>query len=77
MGTLRYAISAGEEAERRGLVWCCVPPGELHRTGLSLARKAAARSPKLVRRTKKSLRDSLTLSDAEAAALEPAAQDGR
>jgi enoyl-CoA hydratase len=68
-------LLTGEEAEHRGLAWRCVPPGELDRTALSLARRAAARSPELVRRTKRSLRDSLTRSDAEAVALELAAQE--
>lgn len=68
-------LLTGEEAERRGLVWRCVAEGELDRTALSLARKAAARSPELVRRTKRSLRDSLVLSEDEAVALELRAQE--
>jgi enoyl-CoA hydratase len=68
-------LLTGEEAERRGLAWRCVPPDELDRTALDLARRAAARSPELVRRTKQSLRESLTVPVAEAAALELAAQE--
>jgi enoyl-CoA hydratase len=65
----------GEEAERHGLAWRCVPPDELDRTALKLARKAAARAPELVRRTKQSLRESLGVSVAESVALELAAQE--
>jgi enoyl-CoA hydratase len=68
-------LLTGEEAERRGLVWRCVPQAELDAAALSLARKAAARSPELVRRTKQSLRESLRVPDAEAVALELAAQE--
>lgn len=68
-------VLTGEEAERRGLAWRCVPQAELDATALKLARKAAARSPELVRRTKQSLRESLEVPVAEAAALELAAQE--
>jgi enoyl-CoA hydratase len=68
-------VLTGPEAERRGLIWRCVPQAELESTALGLARKAAARSPELVRRTKQSLRESLGLSSAQAAALELAAQE--
>ena len=68
-------LLTGDEAERRGLAWRCVQKDELDRVALTLARKAAARSPELVRRTKRSLRESLTLSGTEAAALELAAQE--
>jgi enoyl-CoA hydratase len=68
-------LLTGEEAERHGLAWRCVPADELDRTALKLARRAAARSPELVRRTKESLQESLGVSVAEAAALELAAQE--
>jgi enoyl-CoA hydratase len=68
-------LLTGEEAELRGLAWRCVPGDELDGVALSLARKAADRPPELVRRTKRSLRDSLTLSAAEAVSLELAAQE--
>ena len=69
-------VLTGEEAVLHGLAWRCVPEDELSETALSLARKAAARSPKLVRRTKESLRTSLALTDPdEAFALELRAQE--
>jgi enoyl-CoA hydratase len=68
-------LLTGDEAERRGLAWRCVPEAELDAAALNLARKAAARSPELVRRTKQSLRESLRVSVAEAAALELTAQE--
>jgi enoyl-CoA hydratase len=68
-------LLTGEEAERHGLAWRCVPQAELDAAALRLARKAAARSPELVRRTKQSLRESLRLSADEAATLELAAQE--
>jgi enoyl-CoA hydratase len=68
-------LLTGEEAERHGLAWRCVPDSELDLAALSLARKAAARPAELVRRTKESLRESLRVSVTEAVALELAAQE--
>jgi enoyl-CoA hydratase len=68
-------VLTGAEAERHGLAWRCVAEAELESTALGLARRAAARSPELVRRTKQSLRESLGLSCAQAAELELAAQE--
>ncbi len=66
----------GEEAVRHGLAWRCVPEPELLPTASRLARRAADRSPELVRRTKQSLRRSVALTDPAAAAdVELAAQD--
>ena len=46
----------GAEAVTHGLAWRCVPDGEVTETAMRLARRAAARSPELVRRTKETLR---------------------
>lgn len=46
----------GAEAVTAGLAWRCVPDGSVLETALSLARRAASRSPELVRRTKATLR---------------------
>jgi enoyl-CoA hydratase len=68
-------LLTGEEAEHHGLAWRCVPDAELDAAALGLARRAAGRSPELVRRAKESLRQSLRVSVTEAAALELAAQE--
>lgn len=66
----------GEEAAARGMAWRCVPDEELEPAALRLARRAAARDPELVARTKASLRAGAALSDpAEALALELEAQE--
>jgi len=65
----------GPEAVGAGLAWRCVPDGEVLGTALRLARRAAARSPELVRRTKETLRATTGYGQAvEAAALELRAQ---
>jgi enoyl-CoA hydratase len=46
----------GAEAAACGLAWRCGPDGEVSGTALRLARRAAARSPAPVRRTKETLR---------------------
>jgi enoyl-CoA hydratase len=58
----------GPEAVRHGLAWRCVAGDELEPAALRLARRAAGRPAALVRRTKRSLRDSLALDGAEQAA---------
>lgn len=65
----------GAEAAARGLAWRCVPDAELDETAARLARRVAERSPELVRRTKRTLRESQGLPDpARALSLELAAQ---
>jgi enoyl-CoA hydratase len=46
----------GPEAAATGLAWRCVPDEEVMAVSLRLARRAAARSPELVRRAKQVLR---------------------
>lgn len=53
--TLFGEVLDGEEAARRGLVWRCVPADELGAETERLARKAAARDPELVSRTKRTM----------------------
>ncbi|GGV35816.1 enoyl-CoA hydratase [Actinomadura cremea] len=67
-------VLTGAEAVERGLAWRRVADGELDGAALRLARRAAERPPALVRRAKESLRASLTLDEAEAAAVELRAQ---
>jgi len=65
----------GPEAVSHGLAWRCVPDGEVLGTALGLARRAASRSPELVRRTKETLRATTGYGQAaDAAALELGAQ---
>jgi enoyl-CoA hydratase len=45
----------GPQAVAHGLAWACVPDGELLDKAWALARRAAGRSPELVRRTKSTL----------------------
>jgi enoyl-CoA hydratase len=45
----------GAEAAAHGLAWACVPDGELLAKAHAMARRAAKRSPELVRRTKSTL----------------------
>ncbi|WBB61288.1 enoyl-CoA hydratase-related protein [Streptomyces sp. WMMC500] len=69
-------VLTGPEAVERGLAWRCVAESELAETAMALAARAAARPARLVRRTKESLRRSLTLTDPEQAfALELQAQE--
>lgn len=49
-------VLSGEEAVTAGLAWRCVADGAVLEVALRLARKAAARSPELVRRAKEVLR---------------------
>jgi enoyl-CoA hydratase len=66
----------GPEAAARGLAWRCVPDAEGLDLALSFARRAAGRSPELVQRTKRTLRESRPLTDPVAAsALELEAQE--
>jgi enoyl-CoA hydratase len=59
----------GPEAATHGLAWRCVPDREVPGAALRLARRAASRSPELVRRTKEALRATTGyLAQAEAAA---------
>jgi enoyl-CoA hydratase/carnithine racemase len=46
---------SGAQAAAHGLAWACVPDGELLDAARALARRAAGRSPELVRRTKAAL----------------------
>lgn len=58
-----------------GLAWRCVPDDEVSATAMRLARRAASRSPDLVRRTKQTLRATTGYDQArDAAALELDAQ---
>lgn len=69
-------LLTGEEAAAKGLAWRCVPEDELEATAMALAVRAAGRSAPLVRRTKRTLLESLSLSSSEEAAkLELAAQE--
>jgi enoyl-CoA hydratase/carnithine racemase len=66
----------GPEAVTRGLAWTCVPDGELLEKAGMLARRAARRSPELVRRTKATLSASVPITNArEASDLEQVAQE--
>jgi enoyl-CoA hydratase len=65
----------GPEAVSHGLAWRCVPDGEVTAVAVRLARRAAARSPELVRRTKETLRATTGYDRAaDAAAVELQAQ---
>lgn len=59
----------GAEAVTAGLAWRCVPDDAVLETALSLARRAAARSPELVRRTKATLRETTGYAAASASAI--------
>jgi enoyl-CoA hydratase len=59
----------GEEAARRGLVWRCVGAKDLLAEAGRLARKAAARDPELVSRTKRTMASGAAV-DEPAAAIE-------
>lgn len=50
-------VLSGQEAERHGLVWRCVPDDELLPLALELADRAAAAPNELVRRTKATIHD--------------------
>jgi enoyl-CoA hydratase len=65
----------GEEAERKGLAWRCVPGDQLLETALGMARRVASRPGDVVRRAKATLDASLAIDNsAEAIALELEAQ---
>jgi len=65
----------GPEAVTHGLAWRCVPDDEALPVALRLARRAAGRSPALVRRAKQTLRETTGYAGAdEAAAVELDAQ---
>jgi enoyl-CoA hydratase len=65
----------GREAVTHGLAWRCVPDEEATAVALRLARRAAGRSPALVRRTKETLRETTGYARSDqAAAVELAAQ---
>jgi enoyl-CoA hydratase len=49
-------VLTGAEAVTAGLAWRCVPDGSVPEVALRLARRAAGRSPELVRRAKQVLR---------------------
>jgi enoyl-CoA hydratase len=49
-------VLTGQEAVSAGLAWRCVPDASVLQAALGLARKAAGRSPELVRRAKQVLR---------------------
>ena len=68
-------VLTGAEAAAHGLAWRCVPDAELPEAAARLARRVAGRSPELVRRTKRTLRESAGLRDAaQAVAIELEAQ---
>jgi enoyl-CoA hydratase len=58
----------GAEAADAGLAWRCLPDDEVLTVALKLARRAAGRSPELVRLTKETLRVTTGYGDAAAAA---------
>jgi enoyl-CoA hydratase len=60
-------VLTGAEAAETGLAWRCVPDDALESTAQALAAKAAGRDPALMLRTKQSLRESLTVHDADTA----------
>jgi enoyl-CoA hydratase len=65
----------GPEAVTHGLAWRCVPDDEVRSVAVRLARRAAGRSPALVRRAKQTLRETTGYAGSdEAAAVELAAQ---
>lgn len=59
----------GTEAALCGLAWRCVPDDEVLAAAMKLARRAAARSPELVRRTKQTLRSTTGYGDGSATAF--------
>ncbi len=64
----------GRAAERAGLVWRCVPDGELLDAARAMAARAAAAPPALVRKIKETIGDVATITDQQAAVereLEP------
>lgn len=63
-------VLTGAEAVTAGLAWRCVPDDEVLGVALRLARKAAARSPDLVRRAKQVLRATTGYDDQAAAATD-------
>jgi enoyl-CoA hydratase len=64
----------GAEAAAHGLAWRCVPDTDALPAALRLARRAADRSPELVRRAKQTLRETTGYAAAGDAAVELAAQ---
>jgi enoyl-CoA hydratase len=60
-------ILDGAEAERVGLVWRCVPDGELLAAAQTMAERAASGPHELVRRTKATIHDVAELDDHAAA----------
>ena len=66
----------GAEAQQHGLAWRCVPDGDLEAVATRLGRRAAQRAAPLVRRTKQTLRATVSVgSFDEAFALELEAQE--
>jgi enoyl-CoA hydratase len=59
----------GEEAERVGLAWRCVPDDELLSTAIDMAARAADGPPELTRRIKATVGD-VAVIDTHAAAVE-------
>jgi enoyl-CoA hydratase len=67
---------SGEEAQQRGLVWRCVGDDDLEPLAMRLARRAASRPRRIVRRTKATLDESAEVTTAaEAVDLEREAQE--
>ena len=60
-------ILDGRAAERAGLVWRCVPDGELLDAARAMAARAAAAPPALVRKIKETIGDMAAIADQEAA----------
>jgi enoyl-CoA hydratase/carnithine racemase len=70
------ATLTGEEAVTRGLAWQCLPSEDAHSAAIELAARAVARDRPLVRRTKQSLRDGVSITCAsEAVGAERDAQE--
>ena len=69
-------VLTGAEAVAAGLAWRCVPDASVLETALRLARRAASRSPELVRVAKRVLRETTgyTASASQAIAAELEAQ---
>jgi enoyl-CoA hydratase len=53
----------GQEAERVGLVWTCVPDDELLDRAVAIAERAAAAPPELARRVKRTIQDMATIDE--------------
>jgi len=70
------ATLTGEEAVSHGLAWQCLPSEDARRAAIELAARAVARDQPLMRRTKQTLRDGVSITcSSEAVAAERDAQE--